>query len=61
MNKKEQYIVNKKNTYNRNTVRLIMIIINITDLICIEKMLFNIDLNVFTVIADTVDIVLACS
>jgi len=29
-----------------------MIIINITDLICIEKMLFNIDLNVFTVIAD---------
>ena len=52
MNKKEQYIVNKKNTYNRNTVRLIMIIINITDLICIEKMLFNIDLNVFTVIAD---------
>ena len=29
-----------------------MIIINIADLICIEKMLFNIDLNVFTVIAD---------
>ena len=51
MHKKEQYIVNNKHVeqersqteYDNYKYR---------DLICIEMFVFNIDLNVFTVIAD---------
>ena len=51
MHKKEQYIVNNKHVEQERS-QTEYDNYKYSDLICIEMCVFNIDLNVFTVIAD---------